>query len=100
MQIFSMLDLHSRSDRSNLDNVLDEITYSEQRYSPIKRYRLETKIHRKLKISAQSGYKYQAVPTIRLQGKWLEEFGFEIGKKVNVECVAGKLSISLEDATT
>jgi len=95
-----MLDLHSRSDRSNLDNVLDEITYSEQRYSPIKRYRLETKIHRKLKISAQSGYKYQAVPTIRLQGKWLEEFGFEIGKKVNVECVAGKLSISLEDATT
>ena len=29
-----------------------------------------------------------------------EEFGFEIGKKVNVECVAGKLSISLEDATT
>jgi len=103
MQIFSMLNLHSRSDRSNLDNVLDEITYSEQRFNPIKRYRLETKTHRKhrkLKICAQSGYKYQAVPAIRLQGKWLEEFGFEIGKKVNVECVAGKLSISLEDATT
>jgi toxic protein SymE len=83
------------SARRQQDNVLDEITYSEQRYSPIKRYRLETKIHRKLKISAQSGYKYQAVPTIRLQGKWLEEFGFEIGKKVNVECVAGKLSVSV-----
>ena len=100
MQIFSMLDLHSRSDRSNLDKVLDEIPYSEQCFNPIKRYRLETKTHRKLKICAQSGYKYQAVPAIRLQGKWLQKLGFEIGKKVNVECLDGKLSISLEDTTT
>jgi len=100
MQIFSILDLHSRADRGNLDNVLDEITYPEPRFGTIKQYRLETKTHRKLKICAQSGYKYQAVPAIRLQGKWLEQIGFEIGKKVNVECVAGKLSISLEDTTT
>jgi len=96
MQIFSMLDLHSRSDRSNLDNVLDEITYSEQRFSPIKRYRLETKIHRKLKICAQSGYKYQAVPTIRLQGKWLEQLGFSVGQEIDVQCEQEYLIIRLE----
>lgn len=55
MQIFSMLDLHSGSDRSNLDRLLDEITYPEQHFDPIKQYRLETKTHRKLKICAKSG---------------------------------------------
>jgi len=88
-----MLDLHSRSDRSNLDKVLDEIPYSEQCFNPIKRYRLETKTHRKLKICAQSGYKYQAVPAIRLQGKWLEQLGFSVGQEINVQCQKGYLII-------
>jgi toxic protein SymE len=97
MQFFSMLDLHSRADRSNLDNVLDKISYPEQCFDPIKRYRLETKTHRKLKICAQSGYKYQAVPAIRLQGKWLEQLGFSVGQEINVQCQKGCLIIHLED---
>jgi toxic protein SymE len=97
MQIFSMLDLHSRADRSDLNNVHDEITYPEQHFDPIKRYRLETKTHRKLKICAQSGYKYQAVPAIRLQGKWLEQLGFSVGQEINVQCQKGCLIIHLED---
>ena len=60
-------------------------------------YRLETKTHRKLKICAQSGYKYQAVPAIRLQGKWLEQLGFSVGQEINVQCQKGCLIIRLED---
>jgi toxic protein SymE len=97
MQVFSILDLHSRADRGNLDNVPDEITYPEPRFGTIKRYRLETKTHRKLKICAQSGYKYQAVPAIRLQGKWLEQLGFSVGQEITVQCQKGCLIIHLED---
>ena len=38
--------------------------------------------------------KLQFVPQIRLQGKWLEELGFEAGMKINVSCEEGKLIIS------
>jgi len=97
MQIFSILDLHSRADRGNPDRLLEEITYPEPRFDTIKKYRLETKTHRKLKICAQSGYKYQAVPAIRLQGKWLERLGFSVGREINVQCQKGCLIIHLED---
>jgi toxic protein SymE len=97
MQFFSMLDLHSRADRSNLDNMLDEIFYPEKCFSLIKKYGLEMKTHRRLKVCAQSGYNYQAVPAIRLQGKWLENLGFSVGQEINVQCEKGCLIIRLED---
>lgn len=37
------------------------------------------------------------VPQIRLQGQWLEELGFESGTAINVECLGGKLVITLKD---
>ncbi|KGM99547.1 type I toxin-antitoxin system SymE family toxin [Clostridium botulinum] len=51
-------------------------------------------------VSSSSGYGYQrstgykSVPQIRMQGKWLEELGFETGSKINVECEEGKLVIA------
>ena len=56
MQIFSILDLHSRADRKDQKNGLDEISCPEQWFNPIKHYILEMKPHRKLRICAQSGY--------------------------------------------
>jgi toxic protein SymE len=34
---------------------------------------------------------------IHLQGKWLEDLGFEIGDIINVECRDGKLVITKAD---
>lgn len=53
-----------------------------------------TKKNRSIKVVAQSGYKYQATPTITLKGKWLEELGFGIGDYINVTCEDGKLIIT------
>lgn len=45
----------------------------------------EAKTTRNLKVIEQSGYRYQATPTVMLKGKWLSEFGFDIGTHVKVE---------------
>ena len=58
----------------------------------------EVKKTRNLKVIEQSGYRYQATPTVLLKGKWLSEFGFEIGTHVKVECENGKLIITKEEA--
>ncbi|MCB7304076.1 type I toxin-antitoxin system SymE family toxin [Bariatricus massiliensis] len=36
------------------------------------------------------------MPQIRVQGKWLEELGFESGSEINIECLDGKLIITGE----
>ena len=59
----------------------------------------EAKTTRNLKVIEQSGYRYQATPTVMLKGKWLSEFGFEIGTHVKVECEDGRLIITKEEAT-
>ena len=53
----------------------------------------EVKTTRNLKVIEQSGYRYQATPTVMLKGKWLSEFGFDIGTHVKVECEDGRLII-------
>lgn len=40
---------------------------------------------RTLTISAISSYNYKPVPYIRMQGRWLRQLGFEIGRKIEVE---------------
>jgi len=35
------------------------------------------------------------VPEIRLEGKWLEELGFEIGKEIEINQQQNKLTITL-----
>lgn len=40
---------------------------------------------RLLTVSSMSVYNRKEMPVIRLQGRWLEKLGFEIGKRVTVE---------------
>ena len=37
-----------------------------------------------------------SIPQIRLQGKWLQEYGFEAGCRVHILCERGKLTITKE----
>lgn len=37
------------------------------------------------------------VPEIRLEGKWLKELGFEIGKEIEIKQQKNKLTITLAD---
>jgi toxic protein SymE len=40
---------------------------------------------------------YITVPEIRLEGKWLKELGFEIGKVIEIKEQKNKLTITLTD---
>ncbi len=42
------------------------------------------------------GKKSVSIPQIRLQGKWLQECGFEPGSQVQIQCERGKLVITKE----
>ena len=42
-------------------------------------------------------WKYIPVPEIRLEGKWLKELGFEIGKEIEIKQQKNKLTITLTD---
>jgi toxic protein SymE len=53
---------------------------------------------RKLKIYQKHQpreWKYIAVPEIRLEGIWLKELGFEIGKEIEIKQQKNKLTITL-----
>lgn len=51
---------------------------------------------RKLKIY-QKYRTHTTVPEIRLEGIWLKELGFEIGKEIRVKQRKYKLTITLHD---
>ena len=55
--------------------------------------------NRTLKVYGMSGNKYNQTPTIMMKGKWLEDFGFKVGQKYNVDCQNGKLIISIKKNT-
>lgn len=40
------------------------------------------------------GKKHVSIPQIRLQGKWLQECGFEAGNQVHIQCERDKLIIT------
>lgn len=52
---------------------------------------------RELRVYEGSDRNYKPIPQIRLQGKWLEKFGFDIGTAVSVECNGGQLIITRAD---
>ena len=54
---------------------------------------MNKKATRKLKVYGQSGYRYQDTPAIILKGKWLEEAGFTINDRVEVNIGDGELRI-------
>ena len=41
--------------------------------------------------------KHVIVPEIRLEGKWLRELGFEIGREIEIKQQKNKLTITLTD---
>ena len=55
------------------------------------------KKERKMKVYAQSGYKYKDTATIILKGDWLEDCWFEPGTPIRVECEGGRLIITRQD---
>lgn len=55
------------------------------------------KKERKMKVYAQSGYKYKDTATIILKGDWLKACGFESGTSIVVDCKEGKLVITRAD---
>ena len=54
----------------------------------------KTKKERKMKVYAQSGYKYKDTQTIILKGAWLKSFGFEAGTPITVVCDEGRLVVT------
>lgn len=55
------------------------------------------KKERKMKVYAQSGYRYKDTAIIILKGAWLETLGFEPGTPIRVKCDGGKLVITRAD---
>ncbi|QMU66782.1 MAG: type I addiction module toxin, SymE family [Flavobacteriaceae bacterium] len=49
------------------------------------------------KYQSRDWKRYIIVPEIRLEGKWLKELGFEIGKEIEAEQQKNKLIITLTD---
>jgi len=50
---------------------------------------------RELKVYGAVGKWYKDPPKILLQGKWLEQCGFDCGDHIKVKCENKKLTISL-----
>lgn len=57
------------------------------------------KADRRMKVYEGTGANYKQIPQLRLQGDWLKELGFEIGKPINVHCEDGKLVITRIEET-
>lgn len=55
------------------------------------------KENRKMKVYEASDRNYRPVTQIRLQGKWLEDLGFEIGEVLSVECRGGEIIFTLRN---
>ena len=55
---------------------------------------MKIKSNRPLKVYETSGYHYKPTPTIIMKGQWLEEFGFKVGEKIEVQCEEGKLIVT------
>ena len=57
----------------------------------------EYKPKRPYTVSSVNDKNYNSKPALRISGDWLADLGFEIGKKVNIICEAGKLTVTLAD---
>lgn len=59
------------------------------------------KKNRELKVSTQHGYYgNDQRPAIYLQGKWIQELGFDIGDHVSVKCQNNKIIITKSKEVT
>lgn len=53
---------------------------------------------RELTVSEATNYGKRTAPMLRIQGLWLQEFGFNVGDPVLVKCEDGKLIITPDTA--
>ena len=53
------------------------------------------KTERELKVYGHKNSWYEEPPTIMMKGKWLQEYGFEVGQKYHVQCEQGRLILTL-----
>ncbi|WP_342718692.1 SymE family type I addiction module toxin [Hornefia porci] len=67
----------------------------QQNYSNRKGVIMSDKMIRKLKIYCVTSIQYKDFPKILLQGKWLEQCGFNCGDRIEVHCEEGRLTILL-----
>ncbi len=58
------------------------------------------KAFRELMVSSFSNYGNKKAPMLRLQGSWLEDFGFRVGEPVLVKCEDGMLIVCLDKNRT
>jgi toxic protein SymE len=56
------------------------------------------KEYRELTVSKAVGYSRKPAPMLRIQGRWLQELGFNPGDPILVKCEDGKLIITLDQA--
>lgn len=56
------------------------------------------KEYRELTVSEATNYGRKTAPTLRIQGLWFQELGFNIGDPVLVKCEDGKLIIMRDTA--
>lgn len=94
MRPYIFLDGHAtmsyNTDRGICDHIPDTMTNNEKEDLRM----AKKKDYRSLKISSIWNYGSNPSPMLRLQGKWLEELGFQIGEPVLVKCEDGKLIIT------
>ncbi len=51
-------------------------------------------MQRKIKVNAESSYKYKPTPTIKIKGNYLVEHGFNIDTILNIEIEEDKIIIT------
>lgn len=51
--------------------------------------------HTKSKYATMERMSYKQVPAIRIGGKWLEDLGFHIGDKIQMNCEDNRIVITL-----
>lgn len=51
-------------------------------------------MQRKIKVNAESSYKYRPTPTIKIKGNYLIEHGFDIDTVLNIEIENNKIIIT------
>lgn len=56
------------------------------------------KEYRELTVSEATNYGRKTAPMLRIQGRWFQELGFNIGDPVLVKCEEGKLIIMADTA--
>ena len=47
------------------------------------------------RMAKRSGDRYVEIPAIILSGRWLEQIGFEAGKRIEVQLQSGRLTITI-----